>query len=59
MPAASARASPCALATFEITTAISARSRPSEMASMIACRFDPRPEINTPSRGTIDRSDLF
>ena len=37
-------------ATFEITTAIVASSRPSAMASMSACRLLPRPETSTPRR---------
>src|SRR5688572_17978003 len=50
MPAACARASPAASARLAITTAISARSRPSAMASISACRLLPRPEMSTPIR---------
>src|SRR5438552_18666248 len=45
MPASRARISPCASDRFERTMAIVASSRPFAMASMIAWRFDPRPEI--------------
>src|ERR1700730_16269594 len=51
MPASRARVRPAASARFEITTAILASRRPVAMAWMIACRFDPRPEIRTAIRG--------
>ena len=69
IPAACARFRPTASATLDTTTAIVARSRPAAMASMIACRFDPRPEISTPSlfstkgsgllQGSAGRDDLM
>ena len=49
MPRARAKSSPCASARFEITTAICARSVPAAIASAIAARLLPRPEIKTAS----------
>ncbi len=50
MPASRARSSPAASRRLDTTTAIRASSPPPAIASMIDCRFDPRPEIRTPSR---------
>ena len=50
MPAARARPSAGASATFEMTTATSPPSRPSCAAAMRACRFEPRPLTSTPTR---------
>jgi hypothetical protein len=41
---------PRASGRFEITTAISAGITPAATLSAMASRFDPRPEINMPSR---------
>ena len=48
MPALLARSSPAASGRFEITTASSAFNCLSAIASMIACRLLPRPEMSTP-----------
>ena len=49
MPARRARSRPGASRRLETTTAISASSRRPAIASMIACRLLPRPEMSTPS----------
>jgi hypothetical protein len=60
MPAARARARPPASARFDTTTATVASRRPVAVASMIDWRFDPRPEMSTPSlRVEGDRDDIF
>src|SRR6266542_3485529 len=50
MPAARARSRPGACAVLEMTTAISASSRCSAIASISAWRLLPRPEMRTPMR---------
>ena len=50
MRAAAARARPAASARLLMTRAISAGYPGSAQASISACKFVPRPEINTPSR---------
>ncbi len=47
IPASRARASPAASARFEITTATRAANRPAAIASRIAPKLLPRPEIST------------
>src|SRR5580765_4866333 len=61
MPASRARIIPGAASRFEMTTTMVASRVPSRIASMIACRFDPRPEIRTASRFPVGegiRSDV-
>src|SRR5688572_29815796 len=58
MPACCARLRPAASGRLEITTEMWAFNRRESMASMMACRFDPRPEIRTPSR-LENGSDVF
>src|SRR4051794_14092054 len=59
IPAARARSSPAASARLEITTAMRASSRPAPMASMIAWRLLPRPEIRTPMLDILDGAVAF
>src|SRR5256885_9493602 len=59
MPAARARARPGASSTFDTTTAMRPPSVPARSASMSACRFDPRPEMRTPTAFTGVRAASF
>src|SRR5256885_7119653 len=49
-PCLRARSSAGASALLLMTTAIRAASLPASIASMIACRLEPRPEARTPTR---------
>src|SRR5687768_4526860 len=48
-----ANSSPGAFSMLDITAAISARSEPAAIASPIACKFDPRPEIRMARHGSL------